>query len=254
MKRSHQSRRRSLVGLRLKHAAILSGMLFCGQAAHAAVIFVQPLQRIRLNNLSSASLDYNIDLNGDGIFDLQHDSSGSSSYLRAWNGTRLLGLRQPFQGVSWYDSQPYPLTTGVSIGVDSPALFPQYGELSGWQSHPMSTPGVASLHVRYNVGSSGSFLGIRGYLGIEFLIDGQVHYGWMDLDNYSYFQTEIHGWAYETEPGKAILAGAIPEPSTLLLACVTVGSCLFLRRLCEPTHIFLSPPHQLSDSSSHHIS
>ena len=90
--------------------------------------------------------------------------------------------------------------------------------------------GAAYLHVRYNVGSSCSFLGILGYLGIEFLIDGQVHYGWMDLDNYNYFQTEIHGWAYESEPCKPILAGSIPEPSILLLACTTLVSYLFIRR------------------------
>ena len=217
----------------LKHAAILSGMLFCAQAAQAAVVFVQPLRRIALNSGNPATQDYNIDLNGDGVFDLQHDSSGSSSYLRIWGGTRLLGLRLPQRGESWYDSEPYPLTSGVSIGADSPALFPQYGELSGWQSHPIGVPGAASLHVRYNVGSSGSFLGICGYLGIEFLIQGKVHYGWMDLDNYNWNQTEIRGWAYETEPGKPILAGSIPERSSLLLACATVGLALFFRRRAE---------------------
>ena len=232
--KSLQSPWRLFAGLGpLKHVAILGGLLFWVLEAPAAVIFVQPLQRIALHNGNPATQDYNIDLNGDGVFDLQHDSSGSSSFLRTSAGTRLLGLRQPFQGVSWYDSQPYPLTTGVSIGEDSPALFPQYGKLSGWQSHPIGVPGAASLHVRYNVGTSGSFLGIRGYLGIEFLIDGQVHYGWMDLDNYNWNQTEIRGWAYETEPGKPIHAGSIPEPTTLLLACVTLGSCLFIRGRCE---------------------
>ena len=239
MIKSFQSPWRLFAGLGpLKHVAILGGMLFWAQEAPAAVIFVPPVHRIALNNLNPATQDYNIDLNGDGVFDLQHDSSGRSSFLRTSAGTRLLGLRQPFQGVSWYDSQPYPLTTGISIGEDSPALFPQYGTLSGWQSHPMGTPGVASLHVRYNVGTSGSFLGIRGYLGMEFLIDGQVHYGWMDLDNYNWNQTEIRGWAYETEPGKPILAGSVPEPSTLLLVCATLGSCLFFRRRCS----FANPP------------
>jgi len=91
-------------------------------------------------------------------------------------------------------------------------------------------PGAASLHVRYNIGTSGSFLGIRGYLGMEFFIAGQVHYGWMDLDNYQWNQTEIRSWAYESEPGVPILAGAIPEPSVLLFACATFGSCLLVRR------------------------
>jgi hypothetical protein len=50
------------------------------------------------------------------------------------------------------------------------------------------------------------------------------------LDNYSWWQSEIHGWAYESEPGKPIIAGAIPEPSALLLACAALGSWLVLRR------------------------
>ena len=231
MMKSLHSPWRSLAGLgSLKHAAILSGMLLWVQVAQAAVIYVVPLKRIALNSGNPATLDYNIDLNGDGLLDLQHDSSGSSSYFRTWNGARLLGLRQPIQGESWYESLPYPLTTGISIDADSPTLFPQYGVLSGWQSHPVGIPGVASLHVRYNIGSSGSFLGIRGYLGIEFFIAGQVHYGWMDLDNYQWNQTEIRSWAYESESGVPILAGAIPEPSTLLVTCVLFGSCLSFRR------------------------
>ena len=222
---------RAVAGLgSLKHAVVLGGMLLWAEAGQAAVIYFKPAQRIALNSGNPATLDYNIDLNGDGAFDLQHDSTGSSTYLRSWGGTRFLGLRLPYQFVTWYDSQPFPLSSGALIGADSPDLFPQYGTLSGWQSHPIGIPGAASLHVRYNIGSSGFFLGTRGYLGMEFLIDGQVHYGWMDLDNYQWNQTEIHGWAYESEPGKPILAGAIPEPSSMLLACVTAGSCLCVRR------------------------
>ena len=48
----------------------------------------------------------------------------------------------------------------------------------------------------------------------------------MDLDNYQWNQTEIRGWAYETEPGKPILAGSVPEPSTLLIVGATLSSCL----------------------------
>lgn len=84
--------------------------------------------------------------------------------------------------------------------------------------------------MRYDLGTSGFFAGNCGNIGVEFLIENQVHYGWIDLDNYSWWTSEIHGWAYESEPGKPILAGTIPEPSTLLLACATLGSCPFIRR------------------------
>lgn len=222
----HSSARIGLV----KRAAIVCGTLLAAESAPAAVIYYQPPGRLRLHNFNTAHQHYNIDLNSDGISDLQHNGLGGSAYLRSWGETRFLGLRLPYEGETWYDSEPYALVGSTLIGPDSPALFPQYGSLSGWQSHPMGIPGAASLHVRYGSGTSGFFVGNRGYIGVEFLIENQIHYGWIDLDNYSWWQSEIHGWAYESEPGKPIIAGAIPEPSTLLLACATLGSWLVLRR------------------------
>jgi hypothetical protein len=214
----------------LKHAAVLCGMLFGFQATQAAVIYYKPPQRLVLHNFNGSHHDYNIDLNDDGVVDLQHDAGGGSAYLRALEETRFLGLRLPYQHVTWYDSQPYALAASTLIGPDSPSLFPEYGSLSGWQAHPVGVPGVASLHVRYDVGTSGFFVGTSGYIGVEFLIDGQVHYGWIHLGNYTWWQSEIHGWAYESEPGKPILAGAIPEPSTTGAAAVAVVSLLLRRR------------------------
>lgn len=213
----------------LKHAAIFSGMLFGVQATYAAVIYHKPDTRLRLNNFTAAHHDYNIDINSDGVFDLQHDAIGGSAFLRTLGQTEVLGLKQPFGGGSWYDSQPYALATGAIIGADSSSLYPQYGDLSGWWSHPSSVPGVASLHVRYNSGTSGFFVGNRGFVGIEFLIDEQVHYGWIELDNFTWWQSEIHGWAYESDPGKPIIAGAIPESSSIVLTLCGVF-CLVTRR------------------------
>ena len=65
---------------------------------------------------------------------------------------------------------------------------------------------------------AGRFPGHRAYMGVEFDIAGATHYGWIDLrvapDNP---YAEIYGWAYETEPGVSIIAGAIPEPATIFL-------------------------------------
>lgn len=199
-------------------------------AASSAVVYYKPPERIRLHNFTVSSKDYNIDLNGDGIFEVQHDSVGGSAFLRTWGDTRILGVDLPLEHATWSDSYPYAMVAGMSIGPDSPELYPQYGTLSGWQAEPLGSPGAASLHVRYDSGTSGFFVGARGFIGIEFPIDGETHYGWIDLDNYTWWQSEIHGWAYESEPGKPILAGSIPEPSTLLLTFATLGLCLFIRR------------------------
>jgi hypothetical protein len=51
------------------------------------------------------------------------------------------------------------------------------------------------------------------YLGLKFIISGEVHYGWAELsvtscfDHDSYLNAELEGYAYETIPNKALKAG-----------------------------------------------
>jgi hypothetical protein len=47
------------------------------------------------------------------------------------------------------------------------------------------------------------------YLGLAMRIDGQIHYGWGRLSTSGIlnFQAVLTGYAYETEPGKSIVAG-----------------------------------------------
>lgn len=214
---------RSLPRSCLRPLIACCGVILGIQSAQSAVVFYQPPTRLRLHNFNAAHHDYNIDLDGDGNFDLQHDAIGGAAFLRTWSETRILGLRLPYPHLSYNESQPYVLTSGDEIGPDSPSLYPQYGQLSGWWDHPMSAPGVGGLHVRYDSGTSGFFVGTRGYIGVEFLIEEQVHYGWIELSNLTWWQSEIHGWAYESEPGKSIIAGAIPEPGAAIL--VALASC-----------------------------
>jgi hypothetical protein len=57
----------------------------------------------------------------------------------------------------------------------------------------------------------------NGYLGIQFSIDGQVHFGWARLTTRSngkfLIVATLTGYAYETDPGKAIIAGDIGNGS-----------------------------------------
>lgn len=60
---------------------------------------------------------------------------------------------------------------------------------------------------------NGSLKYVSGYLGLEFQINGQTHYGWalVDISVYSGFRygmrTTLIGFAYETIPGQAIRTG-----------------------------------------------
>jgi hypothetical protein len=62
------------------------------------------------------------------------------------------------------------------------------------------------------------------YLGLKFLIDGKIHYGWARLTvkaGTGHITPKITGYAYETVPKRPIIAGktkganAIHEPTTL---------------------------------------
>ena len=84
--------------------------------------------------------------------------------------------------------------------------------------------------------SFGSWAGIdSGYMGLEFDISGQTHYGWARITSvYDSATVIIHDWAYETQPGVEIAAGAIPEPSITALFCL--GGLGLVSRLFRKIH------------------
>ena len=56
------------------------------------------------------------------------------------------------------------------------------------------------------------------FMGAEFFIEDDIHYGWMRVRNCKPVNAGyILDYVYETEPGVPILAGAFPEPGTVLL-------------------------------------
>lgn len=74
------------------------------------------------------------------------------------------------------------------------------------------------------------------YIGIAFEAEGSTHYGWVnialgEMDPVYGFENPITtSWAYESTPDTAIVAGAIPEPSTAILTTFGSLAMLFLAR------------------------
>ena len=73
--------------------------------------------------------------------------------------------------------------------------------------------------------------GVRNrYLGLKFVIHGKVHYGWARLSvtlahhrQYDDVSGTLTGYAYETIPNKAILAGQITGPDVITVQPETLG-------------------------------
>lgn len=65
----------------------------------------------------------------------------------------------------------------------------------------------------------------NAYIGLEFPINATSHFGWVrvSIDNAA-GTFVVHDWAYESQPGVGIEAGAVPEPGSLaLLAAGALG-------------------------------
>lgn len=120
-------------------------------------------------------------------------------------------------------SYNYPLSPDILIGemlVDI-AWSDETRELIAWMDSGFGAVG------------GGPWAGAdHMYMGVQFDAADGIHYGWveMSISTTTVFDATVHSWAWETEPGKSILTGAVPEPSSALLALIGALSVWVLRR------------------------
>ena len=160
-------------------------------------------------------IGYDLDFNRDSILDIIFTSTGM------WFGAFIQGEGQINAG----GGEVRALADGTLIGPDTPADDWAQGYLGflGLNSSATVPPG--------DVISTGQFLNTTAFMGVQFYIDELVHYGWVRISNpFPVTGGIIVDFAYETEPGVGILAGAgtIPEPATAAL--ITAGCILLALR------------------------
>jgi hypothetical protein len=163
---------------------------------------------------------YDFDVNNDGQIDWSIDARLSRF---GWDGINALAVSTTgfvYQTPTLGD-QPrvYPLEAGTLIGgsLEKPTHSWYYG----------FGPSLSSFS---NGQTFGSFYLKEGYLGFEFEAEDSIHYGFAYLQSLGTGSMRISQVAWETEPGKAIRAGNIPEPSSFLLLSVSICMALAQRR------------------------
>ena len=169
-------------------------------------------------NVSTFNGTIFVDLNNDGISDIKLDDfcifCSSSVQIKS---LEVRGAKNPSvhiigrkngrfpQGTAW--AAPY----GFSIGPNSPKSF----------IGPLRTADGPTMVYAYGTTIPPDFYGpwqsaYDKYLGIQFGINGQTHYGWARLTvraftasktHYIFIKATLTGYAYETQPNTAILAG-----------------------------------------------
>lgn len=187
----------------------------CAVAAIAVVVSVLTFAKLSEAKIvytpaNVAIGDYNLDLDHDGVtdFTIQNSASGGQcSWFDYVNELPASGNGAvPFEDIGgrWAAA----LVLGAQIGDNQ--------QFDGGLGR-MAVFGLFRPPCQF-AGSGPWFDVIDHYLGLNFQINGRIHYGWARLSvklhqsrSGSHFIATLTGYAYETIPGKSIVAGAIPE-------------------------------------------
>ena len=173
------------------------GVLALTQPVEAKIIYT-PAHRV-----IGPDSKYLLDLNHDGITDFTiansyncPDSCVSIVVAKPANGTH--GVEGPLSSRG-HASWAYALTAGAIIGPKRPFSASALEFAGSGVCHP------AGSH----------WCNLKRYLGLSFKIHGKTHYGWARISMGSAkgrIEAVLLGYAYETIPGKAIIAGATSGP------------------------------------------
>lgn len=201
-----------LTSLSAQHVALAAtaagvGALAIAQPAQAEIVYTPAHKKLHLNH------NFFLDLNHDGVNDFKffmnagasYSSNGCTAEMWLYRVNRGNGAAAVTSSGEFFASA---VKAGVRIGKsqyfpnesrEPMALENQYfdnGSYQGWWA------------------SSGRPVDHR-YLGLKFVFGGRVHYGWA---RFNVWMTDctvsatLTGYAYETIPNKAIVAGKTKGP------------------------------------------
>ena len=219
-----------------KYGTMAAAVTGAVASADAQVVYTDIIPDSTFNNDGDV---YNLDLNNDAIIDFQINLNTNNFYTTFGSGffsnTNNDVMLNPTAGNRFLGSGggPFALSNGSNIsaagsfGSGSATLATYYWGYSYWLStstyttqttttttgggtntvtntFTFSTPSTWS-----GTYSGGNFLGQTDkYLGLEFQILGQTHYGWARLTvSGSADSFTIKDYAYDATPATAILAG-----------------------------------------------
>lgn len=161
--------------------------------------------------------DVPFDINGDGVSDFIFRKTGFYASFLSEGENRFVGV---LSSPPDHGGQVAPVPTGILIGPD--ATFP----LGDWY-HYTDNGGTTGFNLGYS--SDGLMQFSNAYIGVEFSIDDNIHYGWIHYIGFSVgdehgmpFSLDtpggwVNSWAYNSIPGEGLYAGEVPEPATVAL-------------------------------------
>lgn len=136
--------------------------------------------------------DFPVDIDGDGAADFSFNLQS----------TFQLTLEPILNGMMMGRADiVVPLASGFFIGPELES------EIIVWKGRSVISA-CAAFSVQGKSTCIGEFFGLDAYIGIQFLIEGKIHYGWIRFRHSAIIPMGwIVEWAYESTPGVPIYAG-----------------------------------------------
>jgi hypothetical protein len=184
------------------------GVLACSPHAEAEVVYTNTWAPIPGSGSS-------LDLNNDGITDFQfRNKPGSFTSACGFSWVACFSMKVLPQNPSnaIWGTNRYASTSGSASALGSGVSVGSQGKFqAGHELMAKDAYGGGRSSGDAGYFSAGPWRETTGgYLGLKFIIQGQVHYGWARLDVTATTRgiyAAITGYAYETEPNTPILTG-----------------------------------------------
>jgi hypothetical protein len=179
------------------------GALALAQPCEAKIIYT------KAHHIIGPNQTYRLDLNHDGIADFvlkdfyatnSGESGGYLNVLPKRSANEVWAAQHCTSGTVRLCAAALPKGTKIGSKGSFRRDYPK-GEIMGYSD-------VRGYH-------AGSWFNVTRYLGLRFVVKGKTHFGWARLTvsvNNVTFTATLTGYAYETIPSKAIVAGATKGP------------------------------------------
>jgi hypothetical protein len=244
--RPASSRPTAKLGRHLEHrllayaAAASAGLLSSALPSEAEIIYTPSNTPFAVGQLNQGPAFTPLDLNNDGAPDFSFAMSSAKKYERSGTTSRFrffLKIAPVQTGNGAVPGQQGPTASAVPAGV-------RIGPQQRFEARDLYLQ-ISSFN--NGVRSSGTWRDVEfAYVGLKFLINGQVHYGWARV-KFPYQSRlnlpSIYGYAYESTPNQPIITGqttgTLQEEKTSLgtLGTLAVGaSGMGLWRGTEPAN------------------
>jgi hypothetical protein len=197
--------------------AILAPLVLLAAAGPAEAEIVYTRANITIKQNSS----YSLDLNSDGVTDLVLSISHLPEKCPfAHTGVYDVFSETPASGNGAAGSPPARLISGTEIGPNQ-TFYAGTGTMASLLDCEFISGAYNWINNQYCGYDCFNPIGLKGYLGVTFQIDGETHYGWALLSVTVKKATAelvvvLNGYAYETVPGMPINAGQTTDGTSAL--------------------------------------